>query len=75
MHFFCQMCCHLAMSVKLVNSQQYGISTQNLAVKLAQHNFSRASDNMLTGGAISPPLEQIAPPVTDVCPSSENLKS
>ena len=34
----------------------------------------KASDNMLTGGAVSPPLEQIAPPVTDVCPSSEKLK-
>ena len=32
------------------------------------------SDNMLTGGAISPPLEQIATPVTDVCPFSEKLK-
>ena len=34
----------------------------------------KASDNMLTGGSVSPPLEQIAPPVTDVCPSSEKLK-
>ena len=29
---------------------------------------SRASSNMLTGGAISPAVEQIAPPVTDICP-------
>ena len=34
----------------------------------------KASDNIVTGGAISPPPEQIAPPVTDVCPSSEKLK-
>ena len=39
--------------------------------------FCRASSNMLTGGAIASPVEKIAPPpppVTDICPSSENLK-
>ena len=28
----------------------------------------RASSNMLTGGAIAPAVEQIAPPVTKICP-------
>ena len=38
---------------------------------------SRASSNMLTGGAIAPAVEQIAPPpppVTKICPPSESLK-
>ena len=33
----------------------------------------RASSNMLTGGAIAPAVEQIAPPVTKICPPSESL--
>ena len=28
---------------------------------------------MLTGGAIAPAVEQIAPPVTKICPPSESL--
>ena len=31
-------------------------------------SFARASSNMLTGGAIAPAVEQIAPPVTDIYP-------
>ena len=30
--------------------------------------YCRASSNMLTGGAITPAVEQIAPPVTKICP-------
>ena len=40
---------------------------------LSDFSTDRASDNMLTVGVISPPLEQIAPPVTDACPTSEKL--
>ena len=34
----------------------------------------RALSNMLTAGAIAPAVEQIASPVTGICPRSENLK-
>ena len=35
---------------------------------------TRVLSNMLTAGPIAPAVEQIASPVTDVCPRSENLK-
>ena len=35
---------------------------------------NRALSNMLTAGAIAPAVEQIASPVTGICPRSENLK-
>ena len=64
-----------------------GISNSNLLI--FNRNFSekygdfeefwfmidnRALSNMLTAGAITPSVEQIASPVTGICPCSENLK-
>ena len=36
--------------------------------------LGRALSNMLTAGEIAPAIEQIASPVTGICPRSENLK-
>ena len=45
--------------------------TYNFGIK---NNFEQGGIVPLTAGAIAPAVEQIASPVTGICPRSENLK-